>query len=116
MLMKLITNGDTPCTTCSNNGRNKVTEVCVIPCRARIHSASPIGALIDEAPRGRECRRPSVDQKVRPTSATATAIKRTPRSNPGTDPLAATHSTTGSQRSEADKRYAGEAAAFGLRR
>ena len=37
------------CTTCSNNGRNKVTEVCVIPCSARIHSASPIGALIDES-------------------------------------------------------------------
>ena len=48
MLRKLITTGDTWCTTCSNNGRNNVTEVCVMPCNARIHSASPIGALTDQ--------------------------------------------------------------------
>ena len=31
MLRKLMKRGDTPCTTCSNSGRNKDTEVCVMP-------------------------------------------------------------------------------------
>ena len=38
MLRKLITTGETWCTTCSSNGRNKVTEVCVIPCNAALLS------------------------------------------------------------------------------
>jgi len=44
MPRKLITTGDTRCTTSSNRGRNKVTEVCVMPCNDKIHSVSPIGA------------------------------------------------------------------------
>ena len=94
MLRKLITTGETWCTTCSSNGRNKVTEVCVIPYNARIHNASPIGALTDSAPRGKRlsaARRSS--RKVRPTSATAAAIKRIRDAVPGTDPLAATQIT-----------------------
>ena len=83
MLRKLIDDRRHLCTTCSNSGRNRVTEVCVIPCSARIHSASPIGALSDRALRGNRlsaARRSS--RKVRPTSATAAAIKQDAQRDP----------------------------------
>jgi hypothetical protein len=94
MLRKLMTTGDTRCTTCSKRGRNNVTEVCVIPCNARIHNASPIGALSDNALRGKRLSAAwRSSRKVRPTSVTAVAIISTRGADPVTDPLAATHST-----------------------
>src|SRR5271156_5236000 len=53
MVTKLTNSGDTPCTTCSSSGRNRVTEVCVIAWSDRIHSASPIGAVNDTALAGK---------------------------------------------------------------
>src|SRR5579871_144463 len=94
IVTKLTKIGETPCTTCSSKGRNKVTEVCAIACMVNTQRQSPIGALSESACEGKSLL-PALRSrtKVEATKRTAVAM-RVPRNiGSSTGPVAATAKT-----------------------